>query len=117
MYKVIIKRYGYPRWNGHEYITKLVRQSIPDLSPELQDKYYKDNQDFISTIKTLGSTTHKVVTDEEAATGLSWITEVVVGNEVDANAVKEYYSVTVQARNEELAPNAGLLVTATVEPL
>jgi hypothetical protein len=117
MYKVIIKRYGYPKWDGHQSLQGLVRNAIPGLSDADKIKYTKDNQDFISTIKTLVSTTYVKATDAEAATGLSWTTEMIVTSDVDANAIKDYFSDIVQKRNETLAPNGGLLVEVTIQQI
>jgi len=114
MFKVSVKRYGYPVWNGHQQIPELIRLALPSMSEEERVKFSKDNRDFISTIKTLVSTSYIKSTVAEAKAGLSWTTEFTVGNEVEANAVKEFFGIRVQERVNSIEPNGGLVIQATV---
>lgn len=114
MFKVSIKRYGYPVWDGHQRIHTLIGNSLPSLSDADKAKFIDDNRNFISTIKTLVSTTQIKATPSEIRAGLSWTTEYVVTNEVEANAIKEYYSIRVQERINAIDPNCGLVVHAEV---
>ncbi len=115
MYKVSVKRYGFKKWDGHQPIRVVTRQSVPDMSDEMVAKIAKDNIDFMSTIKTLVSTGHLKSTDEQAAAGLGWTTVFLIGDATEANAVKDYFAIVSQKRLDELVPNGGLLNEVTIE--
>jgi hypothetical protein len=105
MYKVTLKRYGYPKWDGHQQLRALISSSVPTMPDDTKAKIAQDNQDFMSTIRSLVSITHVKASPEEAGGGLSWSTEFLVTSDIDANAIKEYYGEYAQQRANVYNPS------------
>jgi hypothetical protein len=115
MYKVTLKRYGYPKWDGHQQLRALMASSTPNMPDNMKAKIIKDNQDFMSTIKSSVSVTYIKASPEEAAAGLSWSTEFIVTSVVEANAIKEYYGDYAQQRVNVYNPS--LVHEVVITPL
>jgi hypothetical protein len=114
MYKVTVKRYGYPRWDGTVNTRKFLRDNSPPVSEATKLKTMRDNTDFMSTIKTLKSINNVMATDEEAAAGLSFTVEYCIEDAEEAAVVLEYFNVKVQQRLLDIDPNCGIVVEATL---
>jgi hypothetical protein len=114
MYKVTVKRYGFPRWDGSTPIRKFMNDNGPPLSEATKLKVVRDNTDFISTIKTLRSVSAVLATDEEAAAGLSFTVEYCIEDAEEAAAVLEFFNVKAPQRMLSLSPNSGIVIQATM---
>jgi hypothetical protein len=104
MFKITIKRYGYPRWNGVTPTQSILRESLSSLDAATAQKLTNDKQDFMTSLKTVKSTAIRKSSDAEWEAGVSWVTEILVENEREADDLVEFTKVKTQERLNLVLP-------------